>query len=450
MIFNSAKNSLFFLAILGLTLGLGSCSSNATKEKQPTKQETPKKTPSSEGQSYARFIPALVKIESFDEGRFLESETAFFVDQQMVVCRLSTLENATAARITPFDEEQTYTVSGYQAVDRINNLVLLKVEGIERQPIPLYAGIAPESAKSIYLTKPQNNTLPLHRGKVLEFATLSGAKLYRVDNQFRSKNYGTPVFVSNFQCIGLGFAEVISYENQNLVIPSTYIADLLKKRTEQPQKLENLQTKTSKALSEANSQIKGLLIETDYGTIRIRLFNETPEYRDNFIRLVRENYYDSLLVHRVIKGFGIQSGAADTRYAGPDDVVGWKGPGYSLPAHIVPTLFHKRGVIGSPRKPDRGNSKRRSDGSQYYLVTGRVYSDSELNEIEQENGHTFTAEQRRIYKTEGGAPHLDGTYTIFGEVVSGLDIADRIVQQKTDDDFRPEQDIRVKKISIIQ
>ena len=87
-------------------------------------------------------------------------------------------------------KKQTYTVSGYQAVDRINNLVLLKVEGIERQPIPLYAGIAPESAKSIYLTKPQNNTLPLHRGKVLEFATLSGAKLYRVDNQFRSKNYG--------------------------------------------------------------------------------------------------------------------------------------------------------------------------------------------------------------------------------------------------------------------
>ena len=129
---------------------------------------------------------------------------------------------------------------------------------------------------------------------------------------------------------------MISYENQNLVIPSTYIADLLKKRTEQPQKLENLQTKTSKALSEANSQIKGLLIETDYGTIRIRLFNETPEYRDNFIRLVRENYYDSLLVHRVIKGFGIQSGAADTRYAGPDDVVVGKAPVIRYPHTLFP------------------------------------------------------------------------------------------------------------------
>jgi cyclophilin family peptidyl-prolyl cis-trans isomerase len=258
------------------------------------------------------------------------------------------------------------------------------------------------------------------------------------------------VFVSNHQCIGLGFAEVVSYENQNMVIPSTYIAALMDKKNNSLKKLENLRTTTSQAVSESNSKIKGLRIETDVGIIQIRLFDETPQYRDNFIRLVRENYYDSLLIHRVIKGFGIQSGAADTRYAGPDDVVGWKGPGYTLPAHVVPKFFHKRGMIGSPRKPDRGNSKRRSDGSQFYIVTGRVYSDRELDEIEQESGHQFTAKQRREYKITGGAPHIDGTYSIFGEVVSGMDVADRIVRVETDSDFRPLKDIRVKKITILE
>ncbi|WP_430973038.1 peptidylprolyl isomerase [Sunxiuqinia rutila] len=441
------KYALFFLLICGYLI---SCTSSSQKEKNTSPEaKQAKAKPADSAQNYAQFVPSLVKIESFNKGRFLESETAFFVGKQEIVCRLSMLKNATDVRITPFDEEKTYAISGFLAVDRINNLVLLKVEGIERTPIPLYPGIVPKTAKSIYLTKPQSNTLPLHRGQVLNYGKVAGVNQYRVDNLFRSKSYGTPVFVSNLQCIGLGYAEVVTYENQNLVIPSTYIAALLQKQSATVQKLENLRTQASEAMSKANSKVKGLRMETDYGTIQIRLFNETPEYRDNFIRLVRENYYDSLLIHRVIKGFGIQSGAADTRYAGPNDIVGWKGPGYTLPAHIVPGFFHRRGMIGSPRKPDRGNSKRRSDGSQFYIVTGRVYSDSELDAIEEENGQRFTPEQRRIYKIEGGAPHLDGTYTIFGEVVDGLQVADEIVKLQTDEDFRPLNDIRVKKITII-
>ena len=440
------------LFILLVSVVLINCSSSSQKEEKQANKSEPsaQADETSTNQSFINFIPSIVKIESFDNGRFLETETAFFVGKQTIVCRLSTLENATSARIIPFNEDQAYAISGYLAVDRINNLVLLEVEGIQRSPIPLYSGIAPKTAKSIYLTKPQNNTLPLHRGKVLDFSTIMGIKQYRVDNKFRSKTYGTPVFVSNQQCIGLGYSEVVTYENQNLVIPSTYITNLLKKQTNSPKDLANLRTKTSQAMSEANSKIKGLLIETDYGNIQIRLFNETPAYRDNFIRLVRENYYDSLLIHRVIKGFGIQSGAADTRHADSDDVVGWKGPGYTLPAHVVDSYYHKRGMIGSPRKPDRQNSKQRSDGSQYYIVTGRVYSDVELDEIEQETRYHFTAEQRRTYKITGGAPHLDGTYTIFGEVVSGIEVADKIVQVKTDTDYRPLKDIRVKKITIIQ
>lgn len=446
MIFETSYRWLFiFLLVLGVA-----CSSPEKKQTTSSKSVEKKESQIEGNSSYQKFIPSLVKIESFDKGRFLESETAFFVEKDIVVCRLSMLNDATDARITPFDENKKYTVSGYLAVDRINDLVLLKVEGIERSPILLYKGVAPLSSKTTYLTKPQNNTLPLHRGKVLSYSTTKGTKRYKVTNKFGSKSFGTPVFVSTQKAIGLAFAEVVDYENQHFAIPSQFVIDLLAKKSTNPQKLENLKSNANKVISEANSKIKGLVIRTDVGDIKIRLFNETPIYRDNFIRLARENYFDSLLIHRVIKNFCIQSGAADTRYAESDDIVGWKGPGYTLPAHIVPKFYHKRGMIGSPRKPDRKNSKRRSDGSQFYIVTGRTYSDAELDDIEVDTGYKFSTTQRQVYKTVGGAPHIDGTYTIFGEVIQGLAIADLLAQTPVDSNFRPLKDIRIQKIHILE
>jgi cyclophilin family peptidyl-prolyl cis-trans isomerase len=113
-------------------------------------------------------------------------------------------------------------------------------------------------------------------------------------------------------------------------------------------------------------------------------------------------------------------------------------------------LYHRRGVIGSPRKPDRENFRKRSDGSQFYIVTGRIYSDKELDELEKEIDYKYTPEQRNTYKTIGGAPHLDGSYTIFGEVTEGLELADRISEVDVDSDFRPKTDLRVKKIRILE
>jgi cyclophilin family peptidyl-prolyl cis-trans isomerase len=214
--------------------------------------------------------------------------------------------------------------------------------------------------------------------------------------------------------------------------------------------LSELQTSSSGQSSQDNSKVKGLVIETEVGTITIRLYDQTPQYRDNFIKLTREGYFDNLLIHRVIKGFGIQSGAADTRYTVANEVVGWKGPGYTLPAHIVPGFYHRRGMVGSPRKPDRENMRKRSDGSQFYIVTGRTYLDIELDEIEKEIPQKFTPEQRNTYKTIGGAPHLDGTYTIFGEVTEGLEIADKISQVEVGSEFRPKKDLRIKKVRILE
>ncbi|MDD4190070.1 MAG: peptidylprolyl isomerase [Mangrovibacterium sp.] len=428
---------------------LFSCTGQKQQDQKPADAPTAKLPEQGSG-DFTGLIPSIARIESFDGGRFLESENAFFADSNLLVCRLTPVMNATSARITPWDEQKPYPVAGFVAVDRINDLVLMKVDGISRKGIPLFAEAVSPEAKSVYLTKPQGQTLALHRGKVVRYGTVKGSKRYLVTNVFRSQSYGTPVFIAPDKCIGIGYSEIVDYENQNLTIPSNLIAGLISKKQNKPEPLQNLKSSASQATSAANSRIKGLLIETSYGNIRIRLFNQTPEYRDNFIALARENYYDSLLIHRVIKGFGIQSGAADTRYAAKDDVVGWKGPGYTLPAHVVAGLFHKRGMIGSPRKPDRENSKRRSDGSQYYIVTGRTYTDTELNELEKENNHRFTPEQRQVYKTAGGAPHLDGTYTIFGEVTEGLDVADKISQVETDSEFRPLKDIRVKKVTILK
>ena len=440
----STRPAIFLFSLFLLT----ACTSGKKQEQQKEKNLVSKEQPVRDNSGYRELIPSIVKIESFDNGRFLNSETAFFIDSNIIACRLTPLIDATGARIIPWNESTPYPISGFVAVDRINDFLLLKVEGIQRQGIPLFDGNAPRDAKTIYLTKPQSNTLPLHKGQVTGYGTAGGSMRYHVTNSFYSQSYGIPVFISPDKCIGIGYAEVIDYENQNMVIPSSLILDLLKKKQTPPQPLGNLKTAHSKAVSEANSKIKGLLIETDMGNVQIRLFNETPEYRDNFISLVRENYYDSLLIHRVIKGFGIQSGAADTRYAGKDDIVGWKGPGYTLPAHLVPGLYHKRGMIGSPRKPDKKNSKYRSDGSQFYLVTGRTYSDTELNDIEKETGFHFSAQQRQVYKTIGGAPHLDGTYTIFGEVTGGMDVADKISQVPANSDFRPLKNIRIRKISV--
>ena len=147
---------------------------------------------------------------------------------------------------------------------------------------------------------------------------------------------------------------------------------------------------------------------------------------------------------------GLEHQQVDLALARAEAAVGWKGPGYTIPAHIVPKYFHKRGMIGVPRKPDTKNSRRRSDGSQYYIVSGRLYTDSELDDIEKENNYKFTAEQRRVYKTIGGAPHLDGSYTVFGEVTSGMNVVDLISKVETDKDFRPVTDIRVKRITIIK
>lgn len=165
-----------------------------------------------------------------------------------------------------------------------------------------------------------------------------------------------------------------------------------------------------------------VLIKTDYGNITVKLYNDTPKHRDNFIKLINEGWYEGSPFHRVINDFMIQGGGnADGRV----------DPGYTIPAEFRPNHFHKKGALAAARQGDNVNPKKASSGCQFYIVKGQVFSDEKLDMYQARLGKTFTPEQRKIYTTIGGTPHLDGDYTVFGEVVEGLDVIDKISAVKT-------------------
>jgi cyclophilin family peptidyl-prolyl cis-trans isomerase len=165
-----------------------------------------------------------------------------------------------------------------------------------------------------------------------------------------------------------------------------------------------------------------VVIETSMGTIKAKLYNDTPLHRDNFIKLVNEGWYTGSPFHRVIKNFMIQGG---------QNADGRMDPGYTVPAEFRDNHFHKKGALCAARQGDQVNPKKASSGSQFYIVQGQVFDDKTLAIYEERLGKIFSAKQRQAYKTVGGTPHLDGDYTVFGEVTEGLDIVDKIAGVKT-------------------
>ena len=245
-----------------------------------------------------------------------------------------------------------------------------------------------------------------------------------------------------------------------------------------------------------------LKIETSAGDIIVKLYNETPKHRDNFIKLAENGTYEGTLFHRVIKDFMIQAGDPDSKNAPKGKMLGSGDVGYTIPAEFVyPKYFHKKGVLSAARQGDNVNPEKESSGCQFYIVTGKVYKDSTLLSMEQQMNqarlnnafnalvqkHTkeiykmrrendqeglmnlqdtliaqaeaqvdkepefhFTPEQVKAYTTVGGTPHLDGEYTVFGEVLEGMDIVDKIQQVKTDRSDRPQEDVVIKKVTTLE
>ena len=182
-----------------------------------------------------------------------------------------------------------------------------------------------------------------------------------------------------------------------------------------------------------------VVIETSMGTIKAILYNDTPLHRDNFIKLVNEGWYNGSPFHRVIKDFMIQGG---------QNADGRMDPGYKVPAEFRDNHFHKKGALCAARQGDQVNPKKASSGSQFYIVQGQVFDERTLAIYEERLGKIFSAKQRQAYMTVGGTPHLDGDYTVFGEVIEGLDIVDKIARVKTGYMDVPVEPVTINKITI--
>lgn len=243
-------------------------------------------------------------------------------------------------------------------------------------------------------------------------------------------------------------------------------------------------------------------IETTMGHIKVKLYNETPAHRDNFIKLVKEGYYNGTLFHRVINKFMIQGGDGDSRNAKPGQRLGMGDPGYTIPAEFVyPRYFHKKGALAAARQGDNVNPEKASSGSQFYIVTGDVIPAGQIGQVERQlqmqqeqaifnqlvEAHRdeilamrrardtqglqalqdqliaemheriaregiakLSEEQKQAYTTVGGAPHLDGAYTVFGEVIEGMDVVEKIEKVATDSADRPKEDIKIISMKIMQ
>lgn len=259
--------------------------------------------------------------------------------------------------------------------------------------------------------------------------------------------------------------------------------------------------KSDKKAKDMSEETK-LKIETTAGDIVVKLYNETPQHRDNFIKLAENGTYEGTLFHRVIKDFMIQAGDPDSKNASKGQMLGAGDVGYTIPAEFVyPKYFHKKGALSAARQGDNVNPQKASSGCQFYIVTGKVYSDSALLSMEQQMNQMrfnnlfntlaskhakdiykmrkagdqeglmnlqdtliaqverqlagqpefhFTPEQVKAYTTVGGTPHLDGEYTVFGEVLEGMDVVDKIQRVKTDRNDRPEEDVKIIKVEVLK
>ena len=259
---------------------------------------------------------------------------------------------------------------------------------------------------------------------------------------------------------------------------------------------------TMEACSTTKNMEPKIRMQTTYGDITVKLYNETPLHRDNFLKLVNSGFYNGVLFHRVIADFMIQGGDPDSKAASPTDSLDNGDAGYTIPAEFkTPTLFHKKGALAAARMGDAENPLKVSSGCQFYIVEGKTFSDAELdnmqtnklrqqenslfqeilktrneevkkirlernqekldalrdsillevkNKIAADSTYKFSDKQRTIYKTIGGTPHLDGNYTVFGEVTSGIDVVEKISKTNTGKMDRPKEDIRILKMEVVK
>lgn len=208
-------------------------------------------------------------------------------------------------------------------------------------------------------------------------------------------------------------------------------------------KLPNKSTVQAPVKKEIKQEKTMVIISTDFGDMKAVLYDETPLHKENFVKLAKEGYFDGTLFHRVIDGFMIQGGDPDSKNAKPGQMLGQGGPDYTVPAEFNPQLIHKKGALAAARMADQVNPDKASSGSQFYIAQGKTYTKDELMNLGSRMGRSFNKIQIDAYTTVGGVPFLDYEYTVFGEVVEGLDVIDKIARVQKDNYDRPTKDIKM-------
>ncbi|MCQ2236792.1 MAG: peptidylprolyl isomerase [Bacteroidales bacterium] len=376
---------------------------------------------------------AMAHIVAYDVyGSFLGEANGVYVAPDIVLTPMSWIKGAQKAKLNPIGSKQTFNVFGFSAYNIDDDIVALRVERrVASDKLPPMITSGNMSSDGLHFLSVDNRKRVVKNAvEVDSLGVLSTPVVI-----------GTPIYNEDGKLCGM-----VGRDN-NLVSIAT-IGKILPRVNDVHESIYQMRLKSNTVYPSASS-VSGFILHTSMGKISMRLLNETPEYKDNIIRLVTDHFYDSLLVHRVLENYLIQTGAADSRDAGPDSQVGWQGPGYTIPMHIVPGIFHKRGMVAASKLPQDHNSSNRSDGSQFYIVSGRTFSSKELDDIEKEYNKKFSPAQREAYTTVGGAPYLDGDYTVFAEVTSGMDVVDRIAAVPLNGD-RPVKDIRIYKATLIR
>lgn len=264
-------------------------------------------------------------------------------------------------------------------------------------------------------------------------------------------NYHAPAeinFINNSQKadsylwkFGDGDTSVLSDPSHKYLMSGTYNVELNAKK-------DNKMSKEQKKVNILPPEKCLVLIETPYGNMEVELFEQTPLHRDNFLKLAEEGFYNDLLFHRIIDGFMIQGGDPESKNAPANKQLGSGGPGYQVDAEIKQGLYHRKGALAAARTGDQVNPEKKSSGSQFYIVQGTKVPEIQLEQLETRKGIKYTDEQKKIYTEIGGTPFLDMEYTVFGQVISGLEVIDKIAKIKGNSSNRPNEDVwmRIKVI----
>lgn len=389
-------------------------------------------------------IKNTVELEIFDQyARKFRSAKGSMLSGNIMVAPLHVVQGSYSVKSIFLGKSIKPMSGGYYSYDFKSNIVFLNITGGKQSFVPHVSKCTGKPYYVLELKDGKIRSIPVKLGKSFINDSI---KIYPPSKKLPA---GTSLFNNKHKLVGIFNTVKIAEKDSIVVLPIEEILKYYPTKNAKKRSISNLRLKSGKTYPKT-SEVKAFKVTTNVGEFTFKIYPDLEVYEKNMIKLVSDQYYDSLLIHRVIHNFLIQTGAADTKYAEKGDVVGWQGPGYMLPTIIKNKYIHKRSAVATSKPPDYKNPDNLSSGSQFYIISGRTFNDQELNDYEEIKGFKYTTQQRNIYKTVGGAAYLDNDYAVIGEITSGMATVDKITGVPVDADERPLVDIRILKMELIR